>query len=51
MMKIFSWVTKDTNINFMKSKNITYTVSVVLLALSIVCIAIKGFNFGIDFSG
>ena len=51
MIKIFSWVTKDTNINFMKSKNITYAVSAILLALSIACIAIKGFNFGIDFSG
>ena len=51
MIKIFSWVTKDTNINFMKSKNITYAVSAVMLVLSIVCILIKGFNFGIDFSG
>ncbi len=51
MIKIFSWVTKDTNINFMKSKNITYAVSAVMLVLSIVCILVKGFNFGIDFSG
>jgi preprotein translocase SecF subunit len=51
MIKIFSWVTKDTNINFMKSKNITYAVSAVMLVLSIVCILIRGFNFGIDFSG
>ena len=51
MIKIFSWITKDTNINFMKSKNITYAVSAVMLVLSIVCILVKGFNFGIDFSG
>lgn len=51
MIKIFSWVTKDTNINFMKSKNITYAVSALMLVLSIVCILVKGFNFGIDFSG
>ena len=51
MIKIFSWVTKDTNINFMKSKNITYAASTIMLVLSVVCILMKGFNFGIDFSG
>ena len=51
MIKIFSWVTKDTNINFMKSKNITYAISAIMMFLSVVCIAVKGFNFGIDFSG
>lgn len=51
MIKVFSWVTKDTNFNFMKLTKATYITSAVLLALSIVCIAIKGFNFGIDFSG
>ena len=35
----------------MKLTKATYITSAVLLALSIVCIAIKGFNFGIDFSG
>lgn len=50
-MKIFSWVTKDTNFDFMKSAKITYFVSGALLVLSILCIAIRGFNFGIDFSG
>jgi preprotein translocase SecF subunit len=35
----------------MKSKNITYAASAVMLVLSIVCILVKGFNFGIDFSG
>lgn len=50
-MKIFSWVTKDTNFDFMKSAKITYCVSGALLVLSILCIAIRGFNFGIDFSG
>lgn len=51
MIKLFSWVTKDTSIDFMKSKKITYALSAFLLALSVVCIALKGFNFGIDFSG
>lgn len=50
-MKIFSWVTKDTNFNFMKSAKLTYALSGTLLVLSIICIAVRGFNFGIDFSG
>ena len=51
MMKIFSWVTKDTNIDFMKSAKLTYILSSTLILLSIACIIFKGFNFGIDFSG
>ena len=51
MIKIFSWVTKDTNFDFMKTKKVTFAVSTIMVLLSIVCIAVKGFNFGIDFSG
>ena len=51
MIKIFSWVTKDTNFNFMKTKKITFAVSTIMVLLSIISIAVKGFNFGIDFSG
>ncbi len=50
-MKIFSWVTKDTNIDFMKSAKLTYILSGALMLLSVICIIVKGFNFGIDFSG
>lgn len=50
-MKIFSWVTKDTNINFMGARNLTYTLSIVMIVLSAICIGVKGFNYGIDFSG
>ena len=50
-MKIFSWVTKDTNFNFMKAAKPTFFLSTLLVILSFVCIAIKGFNYGIDFSG
>ena len=50
-MKIFSWVTKDTSINFMGARKLTYVLSIGLFLLSIACIAIKGFNYGIDFSG
>lgn len=51
MMKMFKWVTLDTNFDFMKAKKITYALSSTLVVLSIICIAVKGFNFGIDFSG
>ncbi|MGN0913630.1 MAG: protein translocase subunit SecF [Alphaproteobacteria bacterium] len=50
-MKLFSWVTKDTNIDFMKARKFTYTLSILMVILSCVCIAVKGFNYGIDFSG
>ncbi len=51
MMKIFKWVTKDTTIDFMKARKLTYTLSAVMIVLSIASMAIKGFNYGIDFSG
>lgn len=50
-MRIFSWVTKDTNIDFMKYRKIGYALSIAMVVLSIACIAFKGFNYGIDFSG
>ena len=50
-MKIFSWVTKDTNFNFMKATNPTFVISSLLVILSFVSFAVKGFNYGIDFSG
>ena len=50
-MKIFKWVTKDTNIDFLKATKMTYVVSSLLLIFAIASIAIKGFNYGIDFSG
>lgn len=50
-MKIFSWIIKDTTINFLKLRKLGYAISVLLIIASIVSIAIKGFNFGIDFSG
>ncbi len=51
MMKIFSWVTKDTTIDFMKARKFTYALSILMVVFSVACIAIKGFNYGIDFSG
>lgn len=51
MIKIFKWVTKDTTINFMGIRKPTYVLSAALLILACICIYVKGFNYGIDFSG
>ena len=50
-MKIFSWIIKDTSIDFLKARKLGYALSILLLVLSVVSIAVKGFNYGIDFSG
>lgn len=50
-MKIFSWVTKDTTIDFLKYRKLGYTISIAMCIVSILSIAFKGFNYGIDFSG
>ena len=50
-MKIFNWVTKDTNFDFMKTAKPTFILSTLMVILSCVSIALKGFNYGIDFSG
>lgn len=51
MMNVFKWVTKDTTIDFMKARKLTYVASFILVVVSIVSIAVKGLNYGIDFSG
>ena len=50
-MKIFSWIIKDTTIDFLKWRKIGYVISLLLIAVSIASITLKGFNYGIDFSG
>nr|QIM10533.1 hypothetical protein PlAlph_4250 [uncultured Alphaproteobacteria bacterium] len=50
-MKMFSWVTKDTTIDFLKYRKLGYALSIAMCVISILSIAFKGFNYGIDFSG
>ena len=50
-MKIFSWIIKDTSIDFLKARKFCYALSILMIFASIASIAIKGFNYGIDFSG
>ncbi len=50
-MQVFKFITKDTNINFLKIARPMYIFSVIAVILSLVVVSLKGFNFGIDFSG
>ena len=44
-------IIKQSNLEFMKYRNTTLIISAVLIVLSIASMAIRGFNFGIDFTG
>ena len=44
-------VPDETHIDFFKARRVTFGTSVVLMILSIVCWAMMGLNFGIDFRG
>lgn len=50
-MKLFSWITKDTNIDFLGARKLTYFISGLSIVLAIFFMATKSFNYGIDFSG
>lgn len=50
-MKMFKWIIKDTNIDFLKVRKWTYLLSILLIIASFASIALRGFNYGIDFSG
>ncbi len=50
-MQVFKFITKDTNINFLKISKIMYIFSIVSVIASLVVMTIKPFNYGIDFSG
>jgi len=41
----------NTEINFISQKNIAFSFSIILLIGSIALVAVKGLNFGIDFTG
>lgn len=50
-MKLFSWITKDTNIDFLGTRKLTYFISGLSIVLAIFFMVTKSFNYGIDFSG
>lgn len=50
-MKLFSFLTKDTNINFLSKRKIAFVFSALLVIASFVELGVNGLNYGIDFSG
>ncbi len=50
-MKLISFIPDDTKIPFMGARLFTFPVSMVLVALSLLAVAVIGLNYGIDFVG
>lgn len=50
-MKLLSWITKETNYDFVGKRKFFYILSVIMVVASVASMGIKGFNYGIDFSG
>jgi preprotein translocase subunit SecF len=50
-MRLLKLIPDDTNIDFLRWRNVAIAISTLLLAGSIALIAIKGLNFGVDFAG
>ncbi len=47
----FKLIPDNTNIHFLKWRNVAIAISLVLIALSVALIAVKQFNYGVDFVG
>lgn len=50
-MRLLKLVPDNTNIDFMRVRNIALVLSILLTAASIAIVAIRGFNLGVDFVG
>jgi preprotein translocase subunit SecF len=50
-MRLLKLVPDNTNIDFLRWRNVAMAVSGLLIAASIALIAVKGLNFGVDFAG
>ncbi len=50
-MKLLKLVPDNTNIAFLKWRNIAMAISFAMIAASIVLVAVRGLNFGVDFNG
>ena len=50
-MKLFSLLTKDTNIDFLGKRKFAFLLSALLVIASFMELGINGLNYGIDFSG
>ena len=50
-MRLLKLVPDDTNIRFLRWRNIAMAISVVMIIASIALVAVRGLNFGVDFAG
>jgi preprotein translocase subunit SecF len=50
-MKLLKLVPDTTNIAFLKWRNIAMAISFAMIAASIILVAVRGLNFGVDFNG
>lgn len=50
-MKLLKLVPDNTNIQFLKWRNIAMAISFAMIVGSIVLVAVRGLNFGVDFAG
>src|SRR3972149_9214851 len=48
---MIQFIKPGTNINFIGIRKTAITVSVVVIVIGLISVAIRGFNYGIDFSG
>lgn len=50
-MRLLKLVPDDTNIGFLKWRNIAMGISILMIAASFALVAVKGLNYGVDFAG
>ena len=50
-MRLLKLVPDNTNIEFLRFRNVAFVISSLLIAGSIAVLALKGLNFGVDFAG
>ena len=50
-MRLLKLVPDNTNIDFLRWRNVAFAISILLIAASVALIATKGLNFGVDFAG
>ncbi|MFN2258573.1 MAG: protein translocase subunit SecF, partial [Parasphingopyxis sp.] len=50
-MRLLKLVPDDTNIRFLKHRNLAVGLSILLMIVSVVLVGVRGLNFGVDFVG
>src|SRR5688500_20319627 len=50
-MRLLKLIPDNTNLDFLRWRNVALVISMLLMAASIALMAVKGLNFGVDFVG